>query len=345
VRREHVNVSTQGPARGSATGGSLVTRNLRISLARLILAPLACASVAAHSAEPRSAQGDCTREAQRRGYQVLQTSNFQQYDEGWTLDMRVRYRTGRTDTGTCFVDNRTGRVNLFNFNEGSTGGSGAPGTMRFRCESFDSRYRECQIPIEGEVKRLPRLSEARCDENRSWGRRGDRIWVDHGCRSDFEVTSDGWDGGGGNNPGQQQRAEAACRNEAKRQFMTLTRLLPATHHDSYWRSMLYGTVRGQQVQGDCRFDPRSNDATIFIQPYGGGGGGSGSHAQLATRACADQSRRLGFGVQHMSTPQGVSGGYRIAMTLLRGQDRFAANCSYRSSNGRAEIDQVLPQPR
>src|SRR5678815_2167748 len=32
--------------------------------------------------------------------------------------------------------------------------------------------------------------------------------------------------------------------------------------------MLYGTLPGQQVQGDCRFDPRSNEATIFVQPYG-----------------------------------------------------------------------------
>lgn len=327
-----------------------MTHTLRISLARWVLALLACTSLGAHAADPRSAQGDCTREAQRRGYQVLQTANFRQYNEGWTLDLRVRYRTGRTDSGTCFVDNRTGRVNLFNFNEGSTGGGSGPGTVRFRCESFDSRYRECQIPIEGDVKRLPRLSDAPCDENRSWGRRGDRIWVDHGCRSDFEVTSHGGAGGSGGNSGQQQRAEVACRNEAKRQFMTLTRILPASYQGSYWRSMLYGTLRGQQVQGDCRFDPRSNEATMFVQPYGGsggggGGGGSGSHAQLATRACSDQSRRLGFGVQQMSNPQAVSGGYRIAMTLLRGQDRFAANCSYRSSSGRADIDQVLPQPR
>ena len=33
------------------------------------------------------------------------------------------------------------------------------------------------------------------------------------------------------------------------------------------------------------------------------------------------------------------------MTVLRGKDRFAASCSYRSSDGRVEIDQVLPQPR
>ena len=164
------------------------------------------------------------------------------------IDLRVRYRTGRTDSGTCFVDNRTGRVNLFNFNEGSAGTGSGPGTVRFRCESFDRRYRECQIPIEGDVKRLPRLSDASCDENRSWGRRGDRTWVDHGCRSDFEVTSHGWGGGSDGNSGQQQRAEAACRNEAKRQFMTLTRILPASFQGSYWRSMLYCSVRGQPAR-------------------------------------------------------------------------------------------------
>jgi hypothetical protein len=111
------------------------------------------------------------------------------------------------------VDNRTGRVNLFNFNEGATGSGSGPGTVRFRCESFDSRYRECQIPIEGDVKRLPRLSDASCDENRSWGRRGDRIWVDHGCRADFEVTSHGWGW-------RQRRQLRASSNAPKRRAAT-----------------------------------------------------------------------------------------------------------------------------
>src|SRR5512135_1935712 len=38
----------------------------------------------------RSAQSDCVREANRRGYSVLETSNFQQFNDGWSIDMRVR---------------------------------------------------------------------------------------------------------------------------------------------------------------------------------------------------------------------------------------------------------------
>jgi hypothetical protein len=317
---------------------------------RVLLATLTIAgSTSAHAVDARSAQGDCQSEAQRRGYQVIKTSNFQQLPSGWRLDMLVRYRNGRTDSGTCVVDTRTGRIGFHGFDAG--GGSG-PQTLRFRCESQDGRYRECQIPIDGEVRRLPRLSEAECTQGRSWGIRGDRVWVDHGCRSDFEVSGYGHGGGGGGgsgDQGQQQRAESACRNEAKRQFITLTRIEPARNQGTYWRTALYGSLRGQAVQGECRFDPRSNQATVFVQPAGGGGGGggggSGGSAQLASRACSDQARRLGYGVQNMATPQAASGGYRIAMTILRGKDKFAASCSYRSSDGRAEIDQVLPQPR
>ena len=35
----------------------------------------------------RSAQGDCVKEANRRGFAVLDTSNFRQASEGWSLDM------------------------------------------------------------------------------------------------------------------------------------------------------------------------------------------------------------------------------------------------------------------
>ena len=59
-------------------------------------------------------------------------------------------------------------------------------------------------------------------------------------------------GGGGRQPGQRQRAESAWTNEAKRRFMTVTRLLPATDQGTCRRTMVYGTVRGQQVREGCR---------------------------------------------------------------------------------------------
>src|ERR1041385_4511792 len=33
-------------------------------------------------------------------------------------------------------------------------------------------------------------SDARCQEGYSWGRDRHGVWVDHGCRADFEIVSD-----------------------------------------------------------------------------------------------------------------------------------------------------------
>ena len=38
----------------------------------------------------RSAQGDCVREVERRGFKVVSTGNFQQSRDGWQLDVRAR---------------------------------------------------------------------------------------------------------------------------------------------------------------------------------------------------------------------------------------------------------------
>ena len=36
----------------------------------------------------RSAQSDCVREANRRGYAVIDTGNYQQSRDGWSVDMQ-----------------------------------------------------------------------------------------------------------------------------------------------------------------------------------------------------------------------------------------------------------------
>ncbi|WP_462116761.1 DUF3011 domain-containing protein, partial [Lysobacter xanthus] len=63
-----------------------------------------------------------------------------------------------------------------------------PTASRFRCESEDGRERTCGINGRGDVRFVRQLSRAACIEGRSWGvdRRG--VWVDGGCRAEFEVV-------------------------------------------------------------------------------------------------------------------------------------------------------------
>ena len=58
----------------------------------------------------------------------------------------------------------------------------------FHCSSSRYRYAECYVPgyiIHARVVR--RASSARCVEGQSYGFYGDTVWVDRGCRADFEV--------------------------------------------------------------------------------------------------------------------------------------------------------------
>jgi hypothetical protein len=58
------------------------------------------------------------------------------------------------------------------------------------CESQDGRYHECRMPADARRVQLVRqISDSRCDEGRSWGQRGGKIWVDKGCRGEFANAS------------------------------------------------------------------------------------------------------------------------------------------------------------
>ena len=62
-------------------------------------------------------------------------------------------------------------------------------TQTLRCESTDMNYRLC--PAGGPVRsaRLVRqLSGSGCTESQTWGWKADGVWVDKGCRAEFEVT-------------------------------------------------------------------------------------------------------------------------------------------------------------
>lgn len=56
-----------------------------------------------------------------------------------------------------------------------------------RCESVDGRARHCPVETRGGVRLVRQLSRTACIEGGNWGydRRG--VWVEGGCRADFEA--------------------------------------------------------------------------------------------------------------------------------------------------------------
>jgi hypothetical protein len=99
----------------------------------------------------------------------------------------ARDRRGRAVDGTCFVYTKTSEVSLYGFGWDDDDWNGQD-RMEFVCASVDSRYRECQLPVDGRARVVKRLSDASCIEGKSYGQRGDRVWVDKGARARFEVT-------------------------------------------------------------------------------------------------------------------------------------------------------------
>jgi DUF3011 family protein len=70
-------------------------------------------------------------------------------------------------------------------------------TMQLTCSSEDGDRHYCESDIQGKATMTRQRSGSPCREGYSWGydRRG--VWVDHGCRADFQLTGrrSGWAGG------------------------------------------------------------------------------------------------------------------------------------------------------
>jgi hypothetical protein len=72
---------------------------------------------------------------------------------------------------------------------------GYAGGRTIRCESDDGRYRQCSADVRGGVRLLRQLSDARCTEGRTWGANREGVWVNDGCRAEFETGyrgNNGW---------------------------------------------------------------------------------------------------------------------------------------------------------
>ena len=60
------------------------------------------------------------------------------------------------------------------------------------CASDDGRRRTCDVDTRGGVRLLEQKSTAACIQGRTWGYKKNYIWVDRGCRADFEVGERGY---------------------------------------------------------------------------------------------------------------------------------------------------------
>lgn len=295
----------------------------------LALASVAPAGQVLAQAAPRSAQGDCTREVERRGYRVVSTGNFQQFKDGWQIDVRARDQSGRNVNGSCFVETRSGDVTLYGF---GWGGGKPVDRFEFTCASPDHRYRECQLPVDGRARLVKRKSDAPCVEGRSWGQRRDRVWVDNGCRAMFEVVRGG---GGGGGAGQQ----IDCRSQNDRyQECALRKGYEARIVRDYTgrcrKDSTWGTRPGVLwVTNGCQ----GRFQIVQAGASGGSGNDNSGQRQRAEVQCRNEASRQGLDVQYVS-PATLQGSYWSAAVggRLRGRS-VQADCRYYPSGNRAEI--------
>jgi len=72
--------------------------------------------------------------------------------------------------------------------------SGLLAQNTMNCSSDDMRRHYCSVDTSGGVQMIRQRSDASCIQGRTWGydRRG--IWVDRGCRADFQVGLNGYNG-------------------------------------------------------------------------------------------------------------------------------------------------------
>ena len=105
-----------------------------------------------------------------------------------------------------FVEARGGGLPGGGYNPGH--GSGYSVT----CNSEGERYRACAWDRrQGRPELIEQLSRTPCIEGRSWGHKPGQIWVSHGCRARFGITS-----GSGGNRGNGNGPTVACQSNNRR---------------------------------------------------------------------------------------------------------------------------------
>ncbi|MBO0723076.1 MAG: DUF3011 domain-containing protein, partial [Blastocatellia bacterium] len=61
------------------------------------------------------------------------------------------------------------------------------GSRTITCESNNNRRNLCRADTRGGVRMVRQRSDSACIQGRTWGFNRDAIWVDRGCRADFQI--------------------------------------------------------------------------------------------------------------------------------------------------------------
>lgn len=93
---------------------------------------------------------------------------------------------------------RPGWMGNQNQNVGGRGGGG--GGANVRCSSDDGGRHYCDADTRSGVQMMRQISSSACIQNQTWGFDNRGIWVDRGCRAEFQVNTAG-NNTGGYNPG------------------------------------------------------------------------------------------------------------------------------------------------
>ena len=138
-----------------------------------------------------------------RGLRVRGTGAFSHNNDSRYANSRNNDGQSRNFSYEAIVNNRNrnrnGNVSGIRYDwrggwSGNGGGDGGYGRQSIYCASDDGRRHTCPVNTGGGVRLVNQKSGSTCVQGRTWGFNRNSIWVDRGCRADFEVGRGRGDG-------------------------------------------------------------------------------------------------------------------------------------------------------
>lgn len=120
---------------------------------------------------------------QNRGVAIVRIEDPPKGTEGYTFDLEWKGGQGNYNTGNGggrYRDRDRDRDGYSGGNRGSSGG------YSVNCASDDGNRRYCNVDTRNGVRLVRQYGEG-CRQGETWGYDDRGIWVDRGCRAEFQV--------------------------------------------------------------------------------------------------------------------------------------------------------------